>query len=130
MKQLQKKDIERVADKTLLEANVNASAVMADDEPVLICRGVGIKTIDIEWQADKFAVYLLMPKSFVENAIRSFASPMFESDIRRLAAEFCVSKQAMCIRLVKELKLLYPVAGLYYRSETEFLELGGQQKLF
>lgn len=94
---------------------------------ILICRGIDCNTNSIERQANLFATYLLMPQSFVENAIRAFASPLTESDIKQLAAEFCVSKQAMLIRLVDELELLYPVDGLYY-SKTEFLELGGQLK--
>ena len=44
MKQLQKKDIERVADKTLLEANVNAPAVMADEIAEFVC------DLNFEWR--------------------------------------------------------------------------------
>lgn len=88
-------------------------------------------TIGIERQANLFATYLLMPKKFIEVEIQKLLFPLSWYDVRDLAKKFCVSTQAMTIRLVDELKLLHPVRdGLYYRSETEALEAGGQQRLF
>ncbi len=88
-------------------------------------------TIGIERQANLFATYLLMPKKFIEEAIASLSFPLHRHNVGDLAKQFCVSTQAMTIRLVNELKLLHPARdGLYYRSETEVLEVGGQQRLF
>ena len=71
-----------------------------------------------------------MPRVFIEEALKDFKSPMNEYDIKQLSKKFCVSKQAMTIRLVNELHLLYGAGGLYYRSEDDFLAAGGQQVLF
>ena len=53
-----------------------------------------------------------------------------ENDLRQMANKFRVSKQAMEIRLVKELKLLHAANGRYYKSDLAALEARGQQSLF
>lgn len=96
-----------------------------------IYKGAERATNNLERQANLFATYLLMPKKFIEVEIQKLLFPLSWYDIRDLAEQFCVSTQAMTIRLVDELKLLYPARdGLYYESENAFLEAGGQQRLF
>jgi Zn-dependent peptidase ImmA (M78 family) len=97
---------------------------------VLICRGVDSKINDRERQANLFATYLLMPEKFIIECVKDFRSPMSEYDIKTLADIFCVSKQAMKIRLTDELRILHSANGFYYKSKNEALEAGGQQKLF
>lgn len=97
---------------------------------VLICRGINNKIDNKERQANIFASHLLMPEKFLKTQLSSFTTPLNEYDLRKLAKIFQVSKQAMKIRLVDELKLLHYVQGLYYKSEVEVLEVGGQQRLF
>lgn len=97
---------------------------------VLICRGINNKIDNKERQANIFASHLLMPEKFLKTQLSSFTTPLNEYDLRELAKIFQVSKQAMKIRLVDELKLLHYVQGLYYKSEVEVLEVGGQQRLF
>ena len=99
-------------------------------DEVLICRGTNIKTDNKERQANLFATYLLMPEKFVKTQLNNFTTPLSEYDLRDLADIFQVSKQSMRIRLVDELQLLHYAEGLYYKSELEALEVGGQQSLF
>jgi Zn-dependent peptidase ImmA (M78 family) len=100
------------------------------EEELLICRGLDNKTDDRERQANLFATYLLMPKKFIVKYVEDFRSPLSEYDIRKIADIFCVSKQAMKIRLTDELKILHFSKGMYYKNKCEALEAGGQQKLF
>lgn len=97
---------------------------------ILICRGTNIKTDNKERQADIFATYLLMPERFIVEQLKNFATPLSDSDLKRIANAFLVSKQAMKIRLVDELKFLHYVQGLYYKSEIEAMEANGQHSLF
>lgn len=97
---------------------------------VIICRGLNIKTDNRERQADIFATHLLMPERFVREQLKSFAPELSEYDLKRMANIFQVSKQAMKIRLVDELKVLHYVQGVYYKSEREAMEARGQQSLF
>lgn len=100
------------------------------ENEILICRGTNIKTDNKERQANIFATYLLMPENFVRTQLNNFITPLSEYDLRDLADIFQVSKQSMRIRLVDELQLLHYAEGLYYKSELEALEVGGQQSLF
>ena len=97
---------------------------------ILICRGTNIKTDNKERQADIFATHLLMPERFVVEELKNFASLLSDSDLKRIANAFRVSKQAMKIRLVDELKLLHYAQGMYYKSEIEAMKANGQQSLF
>lgn len=97
---------------------------------VLICRGINNKIDNKERQANIFASHLLMPKKFLRTQLNNFTTPLNEYDLIELAKIFQVSKQAMKIRLVDELRLLHNAQGLYYKSEIEALEVGGQQRLF
>ncbi|MBQ7475789.1 MAG: ImmA/IrrE family metallo-endopeptidase [Selenomonadaceae bacterium] len=95
------------------------------------CRAVGKFAGNIERQADLFAVYLLMPEKLVREEYSKIVEPFTEYDLECLAEKFCVSKEAVKIRLSKELKLIYvDNQGNYYRSEIEFQESVGQQRLF
>lgn len=97
---------------------------------ILICRGTNIKTDNKERQADIFATHLLMPERFVIEQLKNFETPLRDGDLKQIANIFRVSKQAMKIRLVDELRLLHNAQGMYYKSEIEALEVGGQQRLF
>ena len=97
---------------------------------ILICRGVNHTSNNPERQANFFAACLLMPRAFIEEALKNLAAPIDDYDITRLSREFCVSRQAMKIRLVDDLHLLYGADGMFYRSKEEFLEASGQQTLF
>ena len=96
----------------------------------LICRGINNSINDRERQADTFAAHLLMPEKFVKAQLNNFKTYLNEYDLKQIANVFRVSKQAMQIRLVKELRLLYPAKGLYYKSELEAMEACGQLTLF
>ncbi len=100
------------------------------DQKLLLCRGINNTSTNPERQANFFASCLLMPRAFIEEALKDFKSPMDEYDIKQISKKFCVSKQAMTIRLVDELHFLYDAGGLYYRSEDDFLAAGGQLTLF
>lgn len=114
----------------VLHKNLAQEQLPGFEGEILICRGTHIKTNKIEMEANKFAAFLLMPQRFVEQALQNFSTPMTDCDIKRLADQFCVSKQAMMIRLIDELKVLYHANGRYHKSKAEFLEAGGQQTLF
>ena len=101
-----------------------------DQKKFLLCRGINSRSNDPERQANVFASCLLMPRSFIEEAMKDFKAPLTDYDIKQLSDKFCVSKQAMTIRLVDELHILYDTGGLYYRSNEELLETGGQLTLF
>ena len=95
---------------------------------ILICRGIDRLTDNKERQANLFATYLLMPEKFVREEFKNFT---FDQNIvRQMAERFCVSKQAMEIRLVNELKLAYKLKNKFYRNKSEAFEAAGQQKLF
>lgn len=100
------------------------------ENEVLICRGTNIKIDNKERQADIFATYLLMPERFVREQLKSFDPELSEYHLKRMANIFQVSKQAMKIRLVDELKVLHYAQGVYYKSESEAMEARGQQSLF
>ena len=97
---------------------------------ILICRGTNIKTDNKERQADIFATHLLMPERFVIEQLKNFETPLRDCDLKQIANIFRVSKQAIKIRLVGELKLLHYAQGLYYKSEIEAMKANGQQSLF
>ena len=100
------------------------------EDEILICRGTNIQTNNRERQADIFATYLLMPERFVTEQLKSFTTPLSDHDLKLIANIFQVSKQAMKIRLVDELKFLHCAQGVYYKSEQEAMEARGQQSLF
>lgn len=93
---------------------------------------------EIEREADLFAVYLLMPETFVRKEFAELNSSRLsrcipvDMNLNTMANIFCVSRQAMRIRLSQdELNLIYVKDGKCYRSREEFLEkVGGQIKLF
>ncbi len=93
---------------------------------------------EIEREAEKFAVYLLMPETFVREEFAKLNSSRLsrcfsaEDNLTTMANIFCVSRQAMRIRLSQdELNLIYVKDGKCYRSREEFLEkVGGQMRLF
>ena len=69
---------------------------------------------EIEREADLFAVYLLMPETFVRdefdklNSTRLLRCLSAEMKLQTMSSKFCVSLQAMRIRLSQdELKLIY-----------------------
>lgn len=97
---------------------------------ILICRGTNIKTNNKERQADIFATHFLMPERFVIEQLKNFETPLRDGDLKQIANIFRVSKQAMKIRLVDELRLLHNAQGLYYKSEIEAMKANGQQSLF
>lgn len=97
---------------------------------VLICRGINNKIDNYERQANLFATYLLMPEKFLRTQLNNFNTFLSEYDLKQIADMFHVSKQAMKIRLIDELKLLHYAQGLYYKSELEAMEVSGQQSLF
>lgn len=113
-----------------LHQNLVQEKLPGFEDEILICRDTNIKTDNRERQADIFATYLLMPERFVTEQLRSFATPLNDYDLKRIANIFQVSKQAMEIRLVDELKFLHYAQGLYYKSENEAMEARGQQSLF
>lgn len=93
----------------------------------------------IEREADKFAVYLLMPENLVRaefaklNSRRLIQCLSAEIKLESMAQKFRVSRQAMSIRLSqRELKLIYlDKDGKVYRNKEEFLEINaGQMRLF
>ena len=86
---------------------------------VLLCRGVDKMTDNLERQANLFATFLLMPEKFVTKYLRELPSLINERDFWILSKKFCVSKQAMKIRLVDELKLLYYANGRYYKNNNK-----------
>jgi Zn-dependent peptidase ImmA (M78 family) len=55
---------------------------------------------EVEIEANKFAAFLLMPKSFLKDALREFSEPLRSEDVEELARRFKVSQQAMTIRLI------------------------------
>ncbi len=99
---------------------------------------LGVKDYKIERQADYFATCLLMPEKFVRAEFKKLTNNkllkirfFLKSAVEIMAKKFCVSKQAMEIRLSNELKLIYIDKNRnFYLSEKEFLEESGQQKLF
>lgn len=112
----------------LLHKDLAQEKLQGLEGEILICRGIDRQIDSKERQANLFATYLLMPEEFIRNEITKFK---FDRNIiRKMAEKFCVSKQAMEIRLVKELKLVYKFNGGYYQSEIEAREAVGQLKLF
>ena len=100
---------------------------MTCNQKNFFCRAVGKFAGNIERQADLFAVYLLMPEKLVREEYSKIVEPFTEYDLECLAEKFCVSKEAVKIRLSKELRLIYvDNRGNYYRSEIEFQESVGQ----
>lgn len=94
---------------------------------------------EIEREADLFAVYLLMPETFVRNEFAKLNSTRFakclpaDMKLDTMASKFCVSRQAMRIRLSQsELNLIYVAKdSKCYRSREEFLKkVGGQMRWF
>lgn len=65
-------------------------------------------TDEYEMEANRFAAELLMPQKFLEEDIQSMGIIHADDDeaIARLAKRYCVSKQAMAIRL-SSLKLVW-----------------------
>ena len=114
----------------LLHKDFAQEKLVGFEDRVLICRGIDNRIDDRERQANLFAVYLLMPERFIRMQLEDFPAPLSEYDLRLIADAFCVSKQAMRIRLVDELKLLHYTKGSYYKSKLEAMEAAGQQSLF
>lgn len=83
----------------------------------------------IEREAELFAVYLLMPETFVRNEFAKLNSSRLlrclsaEMKLQTMSSKFCVSLQAMRIRLSQdELKLIYVAKdGKCYRSREDKL---------
>ena len=106
---------------------------------VLHRNSISKRSPEIEREADLFAVYLLMPETFVRDAFAKMNSTRFakclpaDMKLDTMASKFCVSRQAMRIRLSQdELNLIYVAKdGKCYRSREEFLEIVcGQMRLF
>lgn len=109
-----------------LVPNEGQLSVLAKEkpEPTIICRSSQAKE-RIEWQADCFASYLLMPKEFVFQMWRNFygheapyqvsqdeeAGFLSNPVVGVFARQFKVSRQAMEIRLKKLGLLQYEGAG-------------------
>lgn len=100
------------------------------EEKILICRGINVQTDRKEREANIFAAYLLMPEKLVVDQLKFLKYPLNEYDLKQIANTFRVSKQALEIRLVDELRLLHYANNLYYKSELEALEANGQLSLF
>ena len=100
---------------------------------------IGENSPQMEREADKFATCLLMPENLVReefakiNSKRLLSCLPAEMKLQMMADKFCVSRQAMAIRLSqRELKLIYVDFKDYscYRSKEEYLEkMTGQIRL-
>ena len=96
---------------------------------VLHRNSISKRSPEIEREADLFAVYLLMPETFVRNEFAKLNSSRLlrclsaEMKLQTMSSKFCVSLQAMRIRLSQdELKLIYVAKdGKCYRSREDKL---------
>ena len=105
---------------------------------LIVCRTTSKKE-PIEWQADNFAAYLLMPKEMVFQAWQDHCGDLkpyvAEGEIANLSARFCLGEnETPTVSIAKEIAGIFKVSG--QSMQIRLAELGlvrmkeGERELF